>query len=109
MASLLRGTPAVISPGGGAFQWEATRKLLLDNTVVFYLSASHDVLTARLRSGTAARPLLNTPGIDLQETVKELLARRGASYGQAHYRVDTDNHTPEEVAAAVLMLRKAYD
>jgi shikimate kinase len=109
MASLLRGTPAVISPGGGAFQWEPTRKLLLDNTVVFYLSAPHEILTARLRAGVAVRPLLSVPGIDLQETVKELLARRGAYYGQAHYRVETDNHTPEDVAKAVLMMREAYD
>jgi shikimate kinase len=109
LASLLRGTPAVISPGGGAFQWEATRKLLLENTVVFYLSATHEVLTARLRAGVAVRPLLNVPGIDLQDTVKELLLRRGAYYGQAHYRVETDHHTPEDVAKSILLLREAYE
>ncbi len=109
LASLLRGTPAVISPGGGAFQWEETRRLLLKNTVVFYLSATDEVLTARLRSGIAARPLLNTPGLDLQETVKDLLARRGAYYGMAHYRIETDHHQPEAVAKSILMLREAYE
>jgi shikimate kinase len=109
MSSLLRGTPAVISPGGGAFQWEDTRKLLLKNTVVFYLSATHEVLTSRLRSGVAARPLLNVPGLDLQDTVKELLERRGAYYGLAHYRIETDHHSPEEVAHSILLLREAYE
>ena len=109
LASLLRGTPAVISPGGGAFQWEATRNLLLKNTVVFYLSATHEILTARLRSGIAARPLLSTPGLDLQDTVRDLLLRRGAYYGMAHYRIETDHHSPEEVAQSVLLLRQAYE
>src|SRR5271163_1856469 len=59
IARLLSQPPAVISLGGGAFQWEATRKLLLDHTVVFYLSASYEILASRLQSVKAARPLLN--------------------------------------------------
>ncbi len=109
IAHLLTQPPSVLSLGGGAFQWEATRNLLLANTVVFYLSATHEVLTARLRSGTAVRPLLSTPGIDIDATIKELLERRGAFYDMAHYRVETDLHTPEEVAKAVLMMREAYE
>src|ERR1035441_6912235 len=61
---LLRQTPAVLSLGGGAFQWEATREMLLAHTVVFYLSASYEVLASRLQSATAARPLLNVPGVN---------------------------------------------
>jgi shikimate kinase len=109
LASLLRGTPAVISPGGGAFQWETTRKLLLANTVVFYLYAGEDILASRLLNTVAARPLLNAPGLDIKETVRELLQRRGANYNLAHYRVDTSSHTPHDVAKAVLMLRQAYE
>ena len=60
--------PSVLSLGGGAFQWEATRELLLDHTAVFYLSATAEVLTSRLRAGTTFRPLLNAPGINLDET-----------------------------------------
>src|SRR5476651_623720 len=96
IASLLSRPPAVLSLGGGAFQWEATRELLLAHTVVFYLSASYEVLSSRLQSAAAARPLLNAPGINLQETVRDLLERRGAYYGMAHYRVDTDSQSPED-------------
>jgi shikimate kinase len=109
IARLVKMEPAVLSLGGGAFQYEATRSLLLENTVVFYLSAPHDVLVARLQSGTAARPLLATPGIDLNQTVKDLLERRDGYYSMAHYRVDTVSHPPEEVAKSVLMMREAYE
>src|SRR5580698_6424722 len=69
IARLIQMPPSVLSLGGGAFQYQATRELLLANTVVFYLSATYEVLTSRLQSATAARPLLATPGIDLQATI----------------------------------------
>jgi len=106
---LLSQPPAVLSLGGGAFQWETTRGLLLDNTVVFYLWASYEVLTARLQSTTAERPLLNVPGINWQDTIRDLLERRGAYYGLAHYRVETDFHSPHDVAKSILMMREAYE
>ena len=106
---LLAMPPAVLSLGGGAFQWEATRELLLGNSVVFYLSATAEVLTSRLRAGTTFRPLLNVPGINLDDTVRDLLTLRAANYGQAHYRVETDSHSPEDVAKSILLLREAYE
>jgi shikimate kinase len=109
IARLLSQPPAVLSLGGGAFQWETTRDLLLAHTVVFYLWATHEVLAARLLSTSAVRPLLNTPGINLQETIRDLLERRGAYYGLAHYRIETDNYAPEDVAKSILMMREAYE
>jgi shikimate kinase len=109
IAHLLSQPPAVLSLGGGAFQWETTRDLLLAHTVVFYLWASYEVLTARLQSTTAERPLLNTPGINWQDTIRDLLERRGAYYGLAHYRVETDNYAPGDVAKSILMMREAYE
>jgi shikimate kinase len=100
--------PSVLSLGGGAFQWEATRDLLLEKTVVFYLSANVDVLVKRLSAETSNRPLLNTPGLDLALTVRGLLERRGNYYGMAHYRVETDFHDPAEVARSIVTMREAY-
>src|SRR5579863_7273343 len=51
IARLLSDPPAVLSLGGGAFQWETSRKMLLEHTVVFYLSASLDILCSRLQTG----------------------------------------------------------
>ena len=106
---LLSLPPAVFSLGGGAFQWETTRDLLLAHTVVFYLSASYEILAARLQSTTAARPLLNVPGVNWQDTIRDLLERRGAYYGLAHYRIETDNYAPEDVAKSIMMMREAYE
>ncbi len=105
---LVEQPPAVLSLGGGAFLWEPTRELLLERTIVFYLSASVDVLVGRLQTGTATRPLLNAPGIDLAATVRDLLERRGTTYDLAHYRVDTDSHNLDEVARSIITLREAY-
>jgi shikimate kinase len=107
-AEILKLPPAVISPGGGAFIWEATRELLLAKTVVFYLSATEDVLVSRLQNALAARPLLNAPGLDVRDTIRDLLLRRGSYYAMAHYRIDTSSHAPEDVANAVFLMRQAY-
>ncbi|MCE0497925.1 MAG: shikimate kinase [Methylacidiphilales bacterium] len=106
---VIKQPPAVLSLGGGAFQWEATRKLLLAETVVIYLAATLEVLCSRLQAGINARPLLNAPGIDFRQTVHDLLERRDANYGLAHYRVETDSHTPDDVAKAIITLREAYE
>jgi shikimate kinase len=106
---LIQEPPAVLSLGGGAFQWAETRDLLLAETVVIYLSASLEVLCSRLQAGKAARPLLSGPDVDLLQTVKDLLERRGAYYGLAHYRIETDSHSPDDVARAIVTLREAYD
>jgi len=109
IARLIKLPPSVLSLGGGAFQYQATRELLLAETVVFYLSAAHEVLTARLQSATATRPLLAMPGIDLPATVRDLLERREPYYGLAHYRVETSSHSPEDVAKSIIMMREAYE
>jgi len=109
IARLLSEPPAVLSLGGGAFQWESTRALLLEKTVVFYLSATLEVLCSRLKTKTAARPLLSTPGIDLEQTIGALLEKRGAYYDLAHYRIATDFHDPDDVARGIVTLREAYE
>jgi shikimate kinase len=109
IARLIETPPSVLSMGGGAFQWEANRELLLAKTVVFYLSATQEVLTARLRSATALRPLLNMPGISLDDTVRDILTLRAENYSKAHYRIETDSHSPEDVAKSILLMREAYE
>jgi shikimate kinase len=111
IAELIKQPPGVLSLGGGAFIWDDTRKLLLEQTVVFYLSATLETLCARVSAGEgiATRPLLNIPGVGFQETMRELLIRRGSFYGLAHYRVETDVHSPDEVARAIVTLREAYE
>jgi shikimate kinase len=110
IAGLIKQPPAVLSLGGGAFMWEATRELLLKETVVVYLSATVDVLVSRLQASPAGvRPLLNVPGTDLTMLVRDILERRGGYYGLAHYRVETGSYSTEDVARTIVTLREAYD
>lgn len=110
ISHLIKTPPAVLSLGGGAFMWDSTRELLLKETVVFYLSATVDVLCSRLQSTSSNRPLLNTVGgISMQDTMRDLLERRGAYYGLAHYRVETDFHSPDDVAKSIELMREAYE
>jgi len=111
IAELVKQPAGILSLGGGAFMWEDTRNLLLAQTVVFYLSATLETLCARVQSnnGVASRPLLNLPGVSFQDAMRDLLERRGACYGLAHYRVETDGHSPDDVAKAIITLREAYE
>jgi len=109
IAELIKQPPAVLSLGGGAFMWESTRELLLAQTVVFYLEATLDVLSSRLEGGIASRPLLNVPGVNFKDTLRETLERREASYKMAHYRIETDFHSPDDVAKSIEIMREAYE
>ncbi len=53
--------------------------------------------------------MLNVPGINWHDTIRDLLERRGAYYGMAHYRIDTDFYAPQDVAKSILMMREAYE
>jgi shikimate kinase len=109
IAELIKEPPAVLSLGGGAFMYDATRELLLAKTVVFYLSATLETLCKRVQNGVAARPLLNVPGVNFEDTMAELLARREPRYSLAHYRVETDLHVADDVAKSIEVMRGAYD
>ncbi len=96
-------------PGGGAFQVgshpqpppQKHRRLL----PLRHARSPHRALALRHRRAPAPQHARHrSPG-----TVKDLLLRRGAYYGLAHYRIETDHHTPEEVAQSVLLLREAYE
>ena len=109
VTELIKQPAAVLSLGGGAFMWEATRDLLLRDTVVIYLGARLETLESRLRTSAATRPLLNVPGSDLSAIIQDLVERRGPTYGLAHHRVETDSRTPDEVAREIVKLRGTYD
>ncbi|MDE2842893.1 MAG: shikimate kinase, partial [Chloroflexota bacterium] len=73
---------------------------------VFCLRARPETIYQRLRtdneSGQAIRPLLAGP--DPLGRIRELLAARAEAYRQAHYSVDTDELTAEEVVGRILNL-----
>jgi shikimate kinase len=90
------GSGRVIASGGGAVLQIRNYGILKGAGTVVYLRAQGDVLRARV--GIALdRPLLREPG-----AFDGLLAERQPAYeSAADLIIDTDGHTPDEVAAEI--------
>jgi shikimate kinase len=84
IARLLRGEPAVLSTGGGAFLQEDNRRMIAAEGVSVWLDADLDLLWARVRHKDS-RPLLRTP--DPRATLAALHAARVPRYAEADIAV----------------------
>ena len=83
---LLRGSPCVLSTGGGAYLSEANRQLIHEVGVSVWLRADLDLLWQRVRHKTT-RPLLRTP--NPRETLRALYEARLPFYAKADLTVDS--------------------
>ena len=88
----------IISLGGGAFEDNETRNMLLKNSVVFYLKASVDTLYERIQNDDT-RPLLNT--VNPKKKLADLLNLREPHYNEAHYIIDTNLLSPYNVVKEI--------
>ncbi|MEC9309660.1 MAG: shikimate kinase [Chloroflexota bacterium] len=106
IADLCGKSQQVIASGGGAFADPANRSIMLASGKVFFLKTSPEILLERMRKdesiGAAVRPLLS--GDMSVANIADLLSGRVESYSMAHYSVETDGRTTEEVADMVLNL-----
>jgi shikimate kinase len=100
VARLLRGAPAVIALGAGAFEDEATRSPLLARALVIWLDVPAPILVERLAAGEP-RPLL--AGHDIAARLRELSERRFRHYAQAHLRIAaaSSEEMVEKIVAAL--------
>lgn len=94
----------IIAAGGGAPLRPENRQAMRQKSVVFWLTASPETIHQRMTTDPttgARRPNLTARG-GLEEIV-ELLARREPVYREtAHYVIDTENRSPQDVAQEVL-------
>ncbi|WP_097901144.1 3-dehydroquinate synthase [Streptomyces sp. b94] len=98
VAAAVAGHPGVLSLGGGAVLDGTTRALLAGRPVV-YLSMDVDEAVRRVGLNTA-RPLL---AVNPRRQWRELMDARRHLYEEvARTVVATDEHTPEEVAQAII-------
>ncbi|MEU5138080.1 3-dehydroquinate synthase [Streptomyces californicus] len=98
VAAAVAGHPGVLSLGGGAVLDGTTRELLAGLPVV-YLSMDVDEAVRRVGLNTA-RPLL---AVNPRRQWRELMDARRHLYEEvARTVVATDEHTPEEVAQAII-------
>jgi shikimate kinase len=104
LRDLCRRERLVLATGGGAVLRPANRELLRGAGFVAWLTASPETIWTRLRGdpATAARRPNLTPAGGIDE-VRSLIAAREPLYRElAHFAVDTDAPSPEEVADAIL-------
>ena len=93
------GNKKIISVGGGAFENPDNRATLLNFGKVFYLKSDLDILYYRI-SQDSTRPLLQKE--NPKQILKNLLAKREENYKKAHYAIDTDKLTQDEIVRYIL-------
>ena len=76
----------IISLGGGGFDNEETRKLLLNNTKVIWLNTPLDILVKRVGDGSK-RPMIKGR---TRESIMQLLDIRTKYYSLCHNQINTD-------------------
>ena len=86
LGRLLKGTPCILSTGGGAFLSETNRALIAEFGVSVWLRADLDVLWNRVRH-KSTRPLLRTA--NPRETLRALYEARLPFYQMAEVVVDS--------------------
>ena len=108
-------TGHVVAVGGGAFVDPENRKLMLAKGLVVCLSARPETVYARIAGNEDAdgaggeqrsvRPLL--AGGNQLGRIESLMAQRASAYAEAHYTVQSDDSTIDQVAERILDICRA--
>ncbi len=93
------GKNQIISLGGGAFEDEFNRRIILENCLVIYLKTSPDEIYNRIKNETH-RPLLAKKFS--VERITDIIKRREPNYEKADVIIDTDNKSPYNIANEIL-------
>jgi len=95
----------VIDTGGGVIERPENIEALQQNACIIWLKAAVETIVQRIQSGTE-RPAL-TEGKTFTEEVAEVLERRNPKYwSSAHFEINTDELTPEQIADQVVGIWK---
>ena len=97
--------PCVIVPGGGWAAQPGQLDAARATSLIVYLKCVAETATKRSQAGEA-RPLLG--GVDPVQRMRTLLDEREPFYRKADHVVDTENVTPERVAAEVMNLARQH-
>lgn len=107
LGRVLRGPPAVVSTGGGAWMRPENRALVAEAGVSVWLDCPLALLWHRVRH-KPTRPLLQTP--DPLGTLTRLLAERAPTYALAEVTIPVrEGDSIETTASRVLEAVRAHD
>ena len=105
IARLLDGPVCVLATGGGAFMNPETRSKIRECGISVWLRADLELLMRRV-GRRRDRPLLQQG--DPRDVLTRLLAVRDPVYAEADVTIDSGDHTPEQVADAVIAAVAAF-
>ena len=102
----MRGSPSILSTGGGAFIQEANRQAISSLGVSLWLDVEIDLLWSRVKNKDT-RPLLKSP--NPFETLKMLHLERQPIYKKADISVKASSHyTVEDMAQKVINKLRSF-
>lgn len=105
LIDVLNNDNQVISTGGGIVLKNTNLKILKEKSVVFFLSADEEELFERVKNNTE-RPLLNN--VDMREKITQILKVRRPLYEQAHYIIDTNKKSPNDISEEIIRKSGLY-
>lgn len=88
----------IISLGGGSFEDNLTRELLLKGSTVIYLKTSPNVIFDRIKNNKN-RPLLNNQMTI--ERIQTISSQREKNYELANITILTDNKKPDRIVEEI--------
>lgn len=95
----------ILSVGGGTPVYYDNMESINDKSISIYLRTGVSTLTERLKKNKQKRPLIaKIADEDLPEFIAKHLFERNSFYSKAHYIVDTDQKTTEEVAEEIIQI-----
>ena len=92
------GEKAIFSLGGGAFDNQHTRDLLLKKTRVIWLNVPIETLIKRVGEGTK-RPMIKG---NIKKSISEILNKRVKYYSHSHHHINTYNLSQELITKRII-------
>ncbi len=99
ITEILKKTKQIIAGGGGCFENELNRDIILKNSFVIYLKTEPETIYNRIKN-EIHRPLLQG-NFDVNE-IEKIIKKRETNYEKAHYIIDTTAETPYNVVKKIL-------
>ena len=96
--AISKNEKAIVSIGGGAFDNQHSRELLLKNTKVIWLNVPTDILIKRIGDGSK-RPMIKG---NIEKSITEILSKRVKYYSLSHHQLNAYNLTQKQITKKMI-------